>query len=123
MQIAVAHVAECADLQPVLFGGRLDKADHLCQFAARHGGIFEDGRWRHARQRGKSAPPGAGELPRLGFVFGHTHFQTAVVAADFFHLRRLFSHHDGMTVGLHQQQRLAIQGKSDLRVILDAMNR
>ena len=50
MQVAIAHVPEGADAKPVLLGHLIHKADHPGQFAARHGGILQNGRRRHPGQ-------------------------------------------------------------------------
>ena len=41
MQVAVGHVAEGADLEPVFLGGELDEAHHGRQFTLRHGHLQE----------------------------------------------------------------------------------
>src|SRR2546422_477000 len=48
MQVAVAEVAEDANLQPVLLGSLLDERNHSGQLAARDGGVFQNCRWRDA---------------------------------------------------------------------------
>ena len=68
MQVAIAHVAESADAQLMPRGHFLDEPDHLCQFAARYGGVFENGgaaRRGPARKRPSAAPWPVARLPRL----------------------------------------------------------
>src|SRR5512140_3774673 len=66
VQVAVAHVTEGADLELELAGDRGDKADHVRQFAARDGGIFENGGRRYAREGGKGTAASAGQLVGFG---------------------------------------------------------
>ena len=61
MQVAVAHVAEGANAQPVLLRDAGNEADHAGQFAAEHGDVLDDGRGRNAGERGEGGAAG-GEL-------------------------------------------------------------
>lgn len=122
MQIAVAHVAESANTEIVLFGDLFDEANHVGEFAAWDSGVFENGGGGDAGQRGEGAASGAGELVSFGVVLGHANFARALFAANFFHLRGFLSDDGGMAVGLHEEKRFAIERQADLRVIFDTMN-
>ena len=55
MEISISHVAEGSDPQSMLCCYLGDEADHVRKFAARHGGVLQDGRRSDASEGAKGA--------------------------------------------------------------------
>ena len=98
----------------------LDEPDHGRQFAARHSGIFQNGRRRDPGERGKGRAPRGGQFLRFRGGLRHAHAGRAVPLGDRRHFPSLLFHHGGMPIRLHEQHGLCIQRQPDVRVLLHA---
>gem|GEM_PF-4424687 len=99
-----------------------DEADHFGQFAAGNGGIFEDRGRLEPGQGGKGAASRRGQLNRFGGVTGAADMRGAMRAGQLFDLGGFVGHRCGMTVRLDQQHGFGIQGQSDVRIGLHALD-
>jgi hypothetical protein len=123
VQVAVAHVAERADLQPVARGRLGDEAHHG---ASSLRGTVTSSRivvGRTPRQRRERVPARGGQLQRLGIVARRADLACAVLPRERRHARGLLGDDGRVAVGLHQQHGLAVGGQADVRVLLDAGGR
>ena len=124
MQVAVAHVAEDADAQPVALGQVLDKAGPWRP--VRCGGTVTSSRMVVGATRGQSGEggtPRGGEPRRLLGGLGDAHVDGTVFTREPRHDLGLLLDHGGMAVGFHQQHRLGLAGQADLGVVLHAIDR
>lgn len=102
VDVAIAKVSKCRDIEIVFLAHFLDEADNFHEPTARDRDVLKNGRWSNSCQGRECRPARRCKPIGMRFVFCLLHRYRAVFLGNGSHGLALLFHHGLSTVGLHE---------------------